>query len=457
MFLGKLYLTAASALFYIYGGWEIAFILGISIIANYMFSILIYRVKIRTLNKLFLAVSIIANVAVLLYFKYFNFFISNVNMIFKAEFTVEYIILPLGISFFTFQQIMYVVNVYKGAFEKIDIFDYLTYVLYFPKLISGPIVEPVGLISQINDEGRKRINWDNVSNGIKIFSLGLFKKMLLADTFALAVNWGYKNIETATSMDWFLIMLSYTLEIYFDFSGYSDMAVGVSTMLNIELPINFDSPYKALSIRDFWKRWHITLTDFLTRYVYIPLGGSRKGKIRTYVNTLIVFLVSGIWHGANWTFILWGVLHGLFSILDRIFEKSQKKVFEAVRWMGTFFVVNVLWLLFRSDSVFQWKSILSNMFKFQNMSVSEGLINTFVLPETEFLNRLLHIENLYTKIRGFNLLAFIVGGMLICLVPENNYKTLKKNNWFYMFVCAAAFVWAFLCLGGESVFVYFNF
>ena len=457
IFLGKLYLIAASALFYIYGGFGIAVILAVSIIVNYILALLIDKQNTEIYRKLFLVISIVGNVIALLYFKYYNFFISNANSILKTNFNTKNIILPLGVSFFTFQQIMYLVNIYKREIERVDIFDYLAYILYFPKLVSGPVVEPAELISQINCIEGKRINWDNISFGIKIFCLGFFKKLILADTFAAAVSWGYANMDVVTSMDLFLVMLSYTFEIYFDFSGYSDMAVGISTMLNITLPINFNSPYKALSIREFWTRWHMTLTGFLTKYIYIPLGGSRNGKFRTYVNILIVFLVSGIWHGANWTFVLWGIAHGLFSIADRVLEKTQKKIFEPVRWMCTFFVVNILWLLFRSSSVDQWIIILRMMFRFGDTSISYGLINAFVLPETNFINRFLHIRSIYEKIRGFNLLLFMAAGSIICLVPENNYKNLTKNNWLYMFICAAAFLWGFLCLSSESVFVYFNF
>lgn len=281
--------------------------------------------------------------------------------------------------------------------------------------------------------------------------------MILADTFSQAVNWGYTNMDAATSMDWILIMLFYTFQIYFDFSGYTDMAVGVSCMLNIELPINFNSPYKALSIRDFWKRWHMTLTGFLTKYIYIPLGGNRKGTIRTYLNILIVFLVSGIWHGANWTFILWGVLHGILSVLDRAFEKFSKKLIEPVRWMATFLAVNCLWMLFRSDSIAQWHQILYNILTFQDTSVSDGLIQVFVLPETRFINTLLHLNAVNSSVRGFSMLLFMCSALFLCLVPENNYQSREKNNAFTMFLAAIAFVWGFLCLSSESVFVYFNF
>lgn len=448
---GKLFLIFASAFFYTYGGWNITIILAVSIVVNYLLAVIINRIE------RLLWVGIFLNVALLFYFKYYNFFITNVNKAFKTEFTVKEIILPLGISFFTFQQIMYLVNVHKKSIEKVHLLDYLAYILYFPKLLMGPIVEPTELISQINNPRLHRINWDNISYGIKIFSFGLFKKMIFANTFSTAVAWGYADINQTTSMDWFLIMLFYSFEIYFDFSGYCDMAVGVSTMLNIDLPMNFDSPYKAVSIRDFWKRWHISLTGFFTRYVYIPLGGNKKGKIRTYINTMVVFFVSGIWHGAKWTFVLWGVLHGLLSIFDRIFDKSTKKLMEVVRWSMTFLAVNILWLLFRSAYITQWRSILGRMFSFQSMAVSNGLINSFILPETSFLFRVLNMETLNTKVRGLSLLLFTIAAFFVCLVPENNYKRLKNNNVITLILSAAAFVWGFLCLSNESVFVYFNF
>lgn len=248
------------------------------------------------------------------------------------------------------------------------------------------------------------------------------------------VSWAFTNLG-ATSMDWLLAMLAYTFEIYFDFSGYSDMAVGASMMFNITLPINFDSPYKAVSIRDFWKRWHISLTKFLTKYIYIPLGGSKKGFLFTCVNTMIVFLISGIWHGANWTFILWGLLHGAFSVFDRLLEKTQINIFEPVRWLATFLAVNVLWLLFRADSVQQWLDILQMIKGFYNTSASADLLEIFPV----------------------SMPVFMMASFAICVVPENNYRNLKKLSAVSMVLAALALAWGIICLGRESVFVYYNF
>lgn len=455
--LGKCWLIIGGAAFYLYGGGgKTAAILGLSIVVN--LSAAQIMAVCNRYRKAFLATAATGNILLLFYYKYTNFFISNWNRFFETDYTLLNLVLPIGISFFTFQQIAYLVWIYRNTEIKVGVSDYLAYILYFPKLVMGPLMEPGDFVLQLNDTERKKVNWENIACGIKIFSFGLFKKMLLADTFASAVAWGYENINAATSMDWLLIMLFYTFEIYFDFSGYSDMATGVSLMLNIRLPMNFDSPYKAVSIRDFWKRWHMSLTAFLTKYIYIPLGGSKKGKLRTYLNTIIVFAVSGIWHGANWTFILWGLLHGLLSVTDRIFEKSQKKLMEAVRWMGTFLAINVLWLLFRSDTIPQWKSILYRILTFEDLSVSDGLIGIFCLPETKVLAGTLKIvEALQTEVRGLWMMLFLCFSMGVCLIPENNFKQLFQNNARWMLAAAMAFVWAFLCLGNESVFVYFNF
>ena len=454
--LGKLLIILAGMAFYAYGGIESFLVLCISVIYN--FGISLWISKIKKGKKALLAFSITVNILILLYYKYSNFALTTINDLLGKEFNIKKLVLPLGISFFTFQQIMYVVTVFREEVKSINVFDYLAYVLYFPKLVMGPLIEPNDFITQLNDRGKKKINWDNLVSGTKLFSFGLFKKMLLADTFAKGVGWGFANLEAATAGDLYLVMLFYTFEIYFDFSGYSDMAVGVSKMINITLPMNFDSPYKALSIRDFWKRWHISLTNFLTRYVYFPLGGSKRGIVRTYVNIMIIFLISGLWHGANWTFILWGSIYGILMVMERVFKKHlEKKENSGAKWLGTFIIVNILWLLFRSETIAQWGELLSKMFSFQNMEISEGLIQAFILPESSFLIEGLGLENLNQTIRGLSMLTFVIASFIICLIPENNYRNSDKNGIINMVLCAVAFVWAFLCLSSESVFVYFNF
>lgn len=452
---GKWILVISSIIFYCYTDISILWVLGISIIVNYVFSLTVTKAK--KWRSIFLVIPVIINVGLLLYYKYLNFAISNVNTFLGKEIPLVELILPVGISFFTFQQIAYVVAICKGELQRNSLVDYLVYILFFPKILMGPLADPVDFINQINDSNLKKKNWDNIASGIKIFSLGLFKKVMIADIFAKAVGWGYTNIDSTTSMDWILIMLFYTFEIYFDFSGYSDMAVGSSLMLNVNLPINFDSPYKAVSIRDFWKRWHISLTKFFTKYIYIPLGGSKKGMFFACLNTMIVFLVSGIWHGANWTFILWGILHGALSVFDRLFEKKREKIFAPARWMGTFAVVNILWLLFRSDTIQQWREILTKIVCVQNLNVSDVIINTFNLQENIFISNVLGLKWSIENIRGFWMYIYILLTGGICLLFDNNYRTLNKRSWIMMIISAIAFIWGFICLSGESVFVYFNF
>ena len=360
VYAGKLALVLAGAVFYALGGWKSAVVLAVSLAVNFAFAKAMEKTSVP--GRALLAVPVVLNAALLFVFKYTGFVLTNLNAL-GASFAPPELMLPLGISFFTFQQVAYLAAVYKKELLRADALDYLAYILYFPKLLMGPLMDPVDFVTQLNNASLKRPNAENIAAGLKLFSFGLFKKLLLADTFAKAVAWGFANTETATAADWLLVMLFYTFEIYFDFSGYTDMAIGSSLILNITLPINFDSPYRALSIRDFWKRWHISLTKFFTRYIYIPLGGSRRGLRRTIANTMLVFLVSGLWHGANWTFILWGLLHGVFMVFDRLFEKKENSVFPPVRWFLTFALINILWLLFRAGSVSEWLGILRTVFR----------------------------------------------------------------------------------------------
>ena len=441
--LGKVFLIGMGAYFYIYYSAASALVLLLSLGLNYAAAELIARDARR--SKLVTVLDVAANIALLLYFKYTNFLLGSLGSELRLD-----IFLPLGISFYTFQQISYVLSVgRKGRNE--NIIDYLLYIMFFPKLIMGPLAEPDELIPQFNEPGRKGIDWDNLACGLKLFAIGLFKKLIIADTFAAAVAWCFEDVAAATSLDLFLVMLAYTFEIYFDFSGYSDMAVGVARMLNIDLPINFDSPYKALSIRDFWKRWHMSLTGFFTRNVYIPLGGSRRGRLRLYLNVMLVFLLSGIWHGANWTFILWGLLHGALSVFERVFEKYEKRINSVIRWVYAFLSVNFLWLLFRAESVSQWLGMVKNMLFFENMAVSEELLQCFELQEAALLLPAL------PSINGLMALLFYLGAFLLCLVPENAYRQKDRLSRGSVLLAVLAFFFGFIHLGGESVFVYFNF
>lgn len=450
---GKIILMATSLVFYVYGGIKMSLILAISLLINY---VLVYDIKaIRKARRAILFIDIVVNIAFLLYYKYLGFFIRTYNDVSGQSLGIPNLIMPLGISFFTFQQIMYVVSVYKGDIEDINIIDYLTFVLYFPKIVSGPLADPAKMIADFNNPELKRPDLSTIMDGIIIFSFGLFKKLILADGFARAVNFGFANDQWIHGFDVMLTMLFYTFQIYFDFSGYSDMAYGASKILNIELPMNFDSPYKAIDIRDFWKRWHMSLTGFFTKYIYIPLGGSKRGVARTYINTMIVFLVSGIWHGANFTFILWGVLHGALSIYDRLTDKIHKKLPKIVGWLFTFIAVNFLWLLFRADSITQWVQYIGKMADFSVMNLNPDFVLTFVTPEVGFLAHILGVEKDFAGLIAMAVMT--VFALFICLVPKNNMRTFGKKNLGKTVLAAFAFGFSFLALSSESIFVYFNF
>ena len=353
--IGLAFLGIMSLVFYGYNMPQYIILIIVSLVVNYSLSVFIMRTNKSIWGKAALFFDVLFNVGLLFYFKYCDFFIINIGKVLHRDFVTKGILLPLGISFFTFQQISYVVDTFNEETEGYSFLEYFVFVTFFPQLVAGPIVLHDEMIPQFRDSSKKEVIFDNFADGIVMFSLGLFKKLILADTFGRAVSWGFAYYYKATSSDLFLTMIAYSFQIYFDFSGYCDMAGGIAKMLNIDLPINFNSPYKSMSISDFWKRWHMTLTRFLTKYIYIPLGGNRKSEFRTYLNVLIVFLISGLWHGANWTFILWGGLHGVFMVIYR-FSKNHFHIslHPAVSWGGNFFIINVLWLLFRSEKISLW-------------------------------------------------------------------------------------------------------
>lgn len=252
--------------------------------------------------------------------------------------------------------------------------------------------------------------------------------MIIADTFACAVNWGYTNISKCTSVDMLIVVLSYTMQIYFDFSGYSDMARGISIMLNIDLPVNFNSPYKAVSIREFWDRWHISLTRFLTKYIYIPLGGNRKGELRTYINILAVFLISGLWHGSNWTFLLWGGLYGIFMCIERRFDNLFQRIPKIITWAVTFAVVNFMWILFWTDSLEQTGIVLSRIIHFSGFGISSELEKCFCLKEFYILLDVIDLNFLNAHLLSLSMVLMIVGALAICMLAKNTNDIRGKNN-----------------------------
>lgn len=455
------YLTFMSMWFCGYTGIEYLVILLISILVNYSLVAAMSKTKGKQGRKVWLAAGILWNIGLLFCFKYYNFFIENVNAVFKTDMALLQLVLPLGISFYTFQQLSYVIDYYKGDCERYSLLEYTAYATFFSKLIQGPIAYHHELIPQFRKEENRRLNYDHLSRGIYAFALGLAKKVLIADTFSKIVTLGYDNIGSLNSPSAFLVMICYSLQIYFDFSGYCDMAYGIGLFFNIELPLNFNSPYKAQSIRDFWDRWHMTLTRFFTKYVYIPLGGSRRGTIRTYLNVMIVFIVSGLWHGANWTFILWGAMHGICSVVERftLSEKLLNKIPKAVRVVVTFILVTFAWSLFRADSISQAYQLWHQLF--------HAGWGELYAPITEVFNDMIEVKVLYHAglsnvlqiYPGFFLVLFTLAVIISCFAMKNTQEKaehMKLTN-SRIIVIVVLMLWSILSLSDVSEFLYVNF
>ena len=308
-----------------------------------------------------LMLGVIINLVVLGFFKYAHFFVDNLNMVFDAGFNLPEIVLPLAISFFTFQQIAYLVDCYREGPLEYDLLSYAIFVTFFPQLIAGPIIHHREMMPQFVTRANLFKRYRNIAVGLFLFSLGLFKKAVIADSFAVWVTPGFDGGLHLNFFEAWVTSLSYTFQLYFDFSGYTDMALGAALLFNIRLPVNFDSPYKACDIRDFWRRWHMTLSRFLRDYLYIPLGGSRHGALQTYASLFVTFVLGGLWHGASWMFVIWGALHGGAAVVHRLWSGLGLRIPDWLAWLLTFNFVNVAWVFFRAADLDAAMRILGGM------------------------------------------------------------------------------------------------
>ncbi|MGD8992213.1 MAG: MBOAT family protein [Desulfobacterales bacterium] len=369
-------LLCFSYLFYLYGAAGFLLILILSTVADYVLGHLIeHRVR---LKRLWLGISLLLNLGLLAYFKYANFFVSEVNnlLVEWQHFSIEWqsVALPIGISFFTFQKLSYVIDVYRGKCPALDnIVDFALYIAMFPQLIAGPIVRFSTIRNQLK---ARRESWDNFYNGIVRICWGLAKKVIVANSCGQITDvvFDLKPELLDTKVAW-LGALGYTLQIYFDFSAYSDIAIGLGLLFGFTLPENFNRPYSAVSITDFWRRWHMTLGRWFKDYLYIPLGGNRRGTARTCLNMTIVFILCGLWHGANWTFLFWGVYHGAFLVIERIsgLRDLAANKFRYTRRFLTLIIVVVGWVLFRSENVSQAIQFITAMFTFSDLPITYEL------------------------------------------------------------------------------------
>lgn len=390
--LSALWLALASLFFY--GWWNPAFValLILSILFNYAASYAIALARARRAERraiLLLGTAVAVDLLVLVYFKYANFFIRTAELA-GEHWRVLDIVLPLGISFFTFTQIAFLVDVRRGAAREYDFIHYLLFVTYFPHLIAGPVLHHRQMMPQFSESGTYRPQVENINIGLTIFILGLFKKVVLADQFALYANPIFDGAYAGSSpmlMEAWAGAMAYALQLYFDFSGYSDMAIGLSRLFNVKLPLNFNSPYKSVNIIEFWRRWHMTLSAFLRDYLYFPLGGNRMGAFRRYINLMVTMLLGGLWHGAGWTFMLWGGLHGLYLCLNHAWHHLRKRgggysgaprrIRTVVSVLFTFCLVVIAWVPFRAADFATTERMLSGMAGFNGISVTKGVAKYF--------------------------------------------------------------------------------
>ncbi|MGE3609148.1 MAG: MBOAT family protein [Bacteriovoracaceae bacterium] len=444
------FLTSASIFFYAYWNVFDLFIFLSSIGVNYLIGKKIYDFKRfhGSLAKRLLQIGISGNLLLLIFYKYSDFLIENTNHLFGFSISSLNLALPLAISFFTFQQIAFLVDVYtKDDIKDFYTFsDYIFFVSFFPHLIAGPIVLHKELIPQIKNVPTftSRMK-ENIQKGFSIFILGLFKKVIFAETFANSADHIFNSSQIAqfSSFEVWKGVLSYTFQIYFDFSAYSDMAIGSALALGFVLPINFNSPYKASSIIDFWRRWHISLSSFLRDYLYIPLGGNRDGNLMRYRNLFLTMLLGGIWHGAGWNFLIWGFLHGSYLTFNHLWrEKVKFKLPDSLSYFITFICVVNAWVFFRATTFSSAFSILKSMYSFSGFS----------------LNRLMTFNEI--------VLISILGALVAFKAPNNMevfeiIKSNRKLKWQESTAWALSLglcvLTIFLYFSNENKFIYFQF
>lgn len=442
------FLAFSSIFFYGYFNvYYVPLLLG-SIAFNYTISKFLCKYK----TKLLLFVALCFNIGLLCYFKYIDFFIENINFVLGSNIPLLHIALPLGISFFTITQIAYLVDCYEGLVEERNLTNYALFVTFFPHLIAGPILHHKQMMPQFADNTNKKINYENIAKGIFIFSVGLFKKTVIADTFAKWANAGFGIVDSGGILNFFeswVTLLSYAFQLYFDFSGYCDMAIGLGLLFNIMLPVNFNSPFKATSIIDFWKRWHISLTNFITTYIYTPIIRcfDRPTFNKILLATFIAFIIAGVWHGSGWNFFIFGCIHGGALVINHFWQKKIKiKMPKPLGWFLMFFVVLMAWVFFRAQSFAGAISLLKSLFG----------ITWLPLPDSA------HIAILLFNIKATDFtLGMLVLGFVLCLCTKNSIEKMKQLKTGYKQILWTAILLAMGICGAIGVeyqeFIYFNF
>lgn len=375
------FILVFSVFFYSWGGPKFIFAILATTFLDFFLVNAMHGAKTKANKRTYLVLSLCLNLSLLFYFKYCNFFVDNFNQLLGLDIQFAKVILPIGISFYTFESLTYVVDVYRGVHKPLKSFwQYQTYILLFPKLIAGPIVRYHDIADQITNR-EKNYTPEAKLSGFLIFCLGLAKKVILANTLGMQADAVFKlpaeQLDMAAA---WVGAIAYTFQIYFDFSGYSDMAIGLCKIMGFRIPENFNNPYISGSITEFWRRWHITLGAWMKNYLYIPLGGNKNGNVKLYRNLIIVFLLSGLWHGASWNFVLWGAYHGVFLVLERlflgrVFEKAGKFVSIPI----TFIIVVTGWVLFRNEDLNYAATVIKHMYSFDLTDGKFAMNNDFIV------------------------------------------------------------------------------
>ena len=479
--IADVFLIGLSLYFYYSFGVSFLVILLVSIAVNFCLSAVMEKAP--GSKKILKVIGVLFNLSLLFYFKYLGFFVDNLNALVGSHLSAREILMPIGISFFTFGQISFIVDRANGEAPHYSFIDYALYTVYFPKLIQGPIAFHKEMIDQFREKSLRRFDTDTFAKGIMSFIIGLGKKVILADTLAKSVDYGFHYTYYMDTLTVIAVMLAYAFQIYLDFSGYCDMANGVSMMLGFKLPVNFNSPYKASSAKELWQRWHMTLSRFFIKYVYIPLGGSRKGKLRTVINVLIVFVLSGLWHGAGWTYICWGLMQGLLVVWDdlgivgvkpskseensakpRRYLLREKPLFMVPSAVGnalTFFMFVVSLVFFRSQDMTYAIQMFKQFFVWTYPGVLYRTASQLVIAENYIPRQLfsqLGIAGGETIVYMATLIILLIVSAFI-MTRKNTQEMVEETKFSFKTVLGLTivFVWSFISLSNVSTFIYFQY
>ncbi|MGD0231714.1 MAG: MBOAT family O-acyltransferase [Syntrophorhabdales bacterium] len=450
-----IWLIFCSFVFCCFSGMKSGLLLAFSILFTYCIGLTITGRPSRigeTGRKTFLVLGIAVCAALLVYYKYTGFVIDNLNGLLGLRVPVGKTLLPAGISFFTFTEIAYLVDVYHDPERRTGLLNYALFISFFPRLLAGPIIRYDEIVPQLKSLKDKTLNYRNLSLGLYLFAIGLFKKVEIADRFS---DWASAGFDGSGNLNFLLAWatsLSYTFQIYFDFSGYTDMAIGTALFFNIRLPINFNSPYKASDIQDFWRRWHITLTRFLRDYIYIPLGGNRVPEARLYCNLMATFLIGGLWHGAGWTFLFWGFLHGAGLIIYQAWKKIGLRLPRIIAWIVTFTFVNIAWVFFRAKSWGAAMRVLRGMLGLMGITLPDRWA-TILQALGRYGIRFAPEERVMEGSR--DAWAFIFGALVICLFFKNSHEMAERftPDWKWLVVLTAG-VYSMLHMAELQEFIY---